>query len=634
VIRVIYTFGSSMKKLLFSILMTFAFFVNAQDLPYNWSYEVSQESEAINLEFTCDIDSGWHIYSTATIGDIGIPTSISIVPQLGLELNKELIEPEPHTEYDSLFEVNINYHEGKVTFEQSVLNQQNKELVVVVNVETQACKDGSCIRPETQTFEISIPAGRPESGSAVWIFIAGLGAGLLALLTPCVFPMIPMTVTFFTKQAEKKSSGVVKAFVYGISIVVIYVSLGLGITLIFGEEALNKMASSPVFNIAFFVLLVVFAISFLGFFEITIPSAFVNKIDSKADKGGWIGIFFMAFALALISFSCTGPLIGTLLVQAAVSGGGLGPFLGMLGFGLGLAFPFTLFAVFPNWLNKLPKSGGWLNSVKVVLGLLELALAIKFLSNADLVYQAHFITRELFIALWIVIAVVLALYLFGIIRFPHDSKLKKLSVPRGLFGVFFIAMTIYMLPGMWGAPLKMLSGVLPPTFYRTEWIKTLVEGEDQGGGHEDSCPNGLECYHDYDEALKIAKSTNKPLFIDFTGWTCVNCRYMEQNIWSEPGIDSLIREEFVLVSLYVDSREKLPESEKFISERNGKEMLTYGDKWSELEISQYGEITQPLYVLLDHDEKLLTGKQSYTTDANKYKAFLQKGLDEFKRRKE
>lgn len=623
-----------MKKLLFSILMTFAFFVNAQDLPYNWSYEVSQESEAINLEFTCDIDSGWHIYSTATIGDIGIPTSISIVPQLGLELNKELIEPEPHTEYDSLFEVNINYHEGKVTFEQSVLNQQNKELVVVVNVETQACKDGSCIRPETQTFEISIPAGRPESGSAVWIFIAGLGAGLLALLTPCVFPMIPMTVTFFTKQAEKKSSGVVKAFVYGISIVVIYVSLGLGITLIFGEEALNKMASSPVFNIAFFVLLVVFAISFLGFFEITIPSAFVNKIDSKADKGGWIGIFFMAFALALISFSCTGPLIGTLLVQAAVSGGGLGPFLGMLGFGLGLAFPFTLFAVFPNWLNKLPKSGGWLNSVKVVLGLLELALAIKFLSNADLVYQAHFITRELFIALWIVIAVVLALYLFGIIRFPHDSKLKKLSVPRGLFGVFFIAMTIYMLPGMWGAPLKMLSGVLPPTFYRTEWIKTLVEGEDQGGGHEDSCPNGLECYHDYDEALKIAKSTNKPLFIDFTGWTCVNCRYMEQNIWSEPGIDSLIREEFVLVSLYVDSREKLPESEKFISERNGKEMLTYGDKWSELEISQYGEITQPLYVLLDHDEKLLTGKQSYTTDANKYKAFLQKGLDEFKRRKE
>ncbi|MFT6746772.1 MAG: thiol:disulfide interchange protein [Glaciecola sp.] len=633
-IRVIYTFGSSMKKLLFSILMTFAFFVNAQDLPYNWSYEVSQESEAINLEFTCDIDSGWHIYSTATIGDIGIPTSISIVPQLGLELNKELIEPEPHTEYDSLFEVNINYHEGKVTFEQSVLNQQNKELVVVVNVETQACKDGSCIRPETQTFEISIPAGRPESGSAVWIFIAGLGAGLLALLTPCVFPMIPMTVTFFTKQAEKKSSGVVKAFVYGISIVVIYVSLGLGITLIFGEEALNKMASSPVFNIAFFVLLVVFAISFLGFFEITIPSAFVNKIDSKADKGGWIGIFFMAFALALISFSCTGPLIGTLLVQAAVSGGGLGPFLGMLGFGLGLAFPFTLFAVFPNWLNKLPKSGGWLNSVKVVLGLLELALAIKFLSNADLVYQAHFITRELFIALWIVIAVVLALYLFGIIRFPHDSKLKKLSVPRGLFGVFFIAMTIYMLPGMWGAPLKMLSGVLPPTFYRTEWIKTLVEGEDQGGGHEDSCPNGLECYHDYDEALKIAKSTNKPLFIDFTGWTCVNCRYMEQNIWSEPGIDSLIREEFVLVSLYVDSREKLPESEKFISERNGKEMLTYGDKWSELEISQYGEITQPLYVLLDHDEKLLTGKQSYTTDANKYKAFLQKGLDEFKRRKE
>ncbi|MFT6716439.1 MAG: thiol:disulfide interchange protein [Saprospiraceae bacterium] len=621
-----------MKKLLFFIILSFSVLVNAQDLPYNWSYNVSQEGETVSLEFTCDIDSGWHIYPTIVQGDLGLPTTIIIAPQPGLTVNGTVVEPEPHVMFDSLFEVDIKYHEGKVVFSQSLSNTYSKEVIATVSVQTQACKDGGCLAPETEVFEITIPLGNTSSGGSIWIFIAGLGAGLLALLTPCVFPMIPMTVTFFTKQAQKKSSGVFKAFVYGVSIVVIYVSLGLGITLIFGEEVLNKMASSPVFNIAFFVLLVVFAISFLGFFEITIPSAFVNKIDSKADKGGWIGIFFMAFALALISFSCTGPLIGTLLVQAAVSGGGLGPFLGMLGFGIGIAFPFTLFAIFPNWLNKLPKSGGWLNSVKVVLGLLELALALKFLSNADLVYQAHIITRELFIVLWIVIAVVLALYLFGKIRFAHDSKLLKLSIPRRLFGLFFIALTIYMLPGLWGAPLKLLSGVLPPTFYRTEWIKSLLDGENNSNVERDTCPNGLQCYHDYDEALKIAKAESKPLFVDFTGWTCVNCRYMEQNVWSDPKIDSLIRNEFVLVSLYVDSRKKLPDAEKFTSPRNGKEINTYGGKWAELEITKYGEITQPLYVLLGHDEQILTQKQSYTTDAEKYRSFLQKGIDEFKRR--
>jgi cytochrome c biogenesis protein CcdA len=618
-----------MRKLLFSILFAITLLVNAQELPYRWSYEVHQSNENTNLEFTCDIDSGWHIYPTTVSGDLGLPTTVEITPQVGLTISGELQEPDPHVMFDSLFEVDIKYHEGKVVFTQNFTNTLNTELIITATVQTQACKEGGCLAPKTEVFEVTIPPGDSTSSSAVWIFIAGLGAGLLALLTPCVFPMIPMTVTFFTKQAEKKGGGVLMAAIYGVSIVVIYVSLGLGITLVFGDEVLNQMASSPVFNLAFFVLLVVFAISFLGVFEITLPAAFVNRIDSKADKGGWIGIFFMAFALALISFSCTGPLIGTLLVQAAVSGGGLGPFLGMLGFGVGLAFPFTLFAIFPNWLNKLPKSGGWLNSVKVVLGLLELALALKFLSNADLVYQAHIITREVFIVLWIFIAVVLALYLFGKIRFAHDSKVERLSIARRLFGLFFIALSLYMLPGLWGAPLKLLSGVLPPTFYRAEWVKGLIDGENSSAVRE-TCPNGLACYHDYDEALKVSKSEGKPLFVDFTGWTCVNCRYMEQNIWSDPVIDSLIRNEFILVSLYVDSREGLPESKKIISERNGKQIKTYGELWAELEITEYGEITQPLYVLLGHEEQVLTSKQSYTTDLEEYKMFLQKGLDEFK----
>ena len=623
-----------MKKILFSVFLAFTVVVNAQDLPYKWSYSISQEDETINLEFTCDVDSSWHVYSITTKGDVGVPVSVDFVPQNQYELIGGVSEPQPHSKYDDIFETEVKYHEGQVVFTQAIKNIQNKEFTLSVNIETQACQDaGVCTRPETQTFEITIPPGSAESESVLWVFWAGLIAGFIALLTPCVFPMIPMTVTFFTKQAESKGGGVFKAFIYGVSIVVIYVTLGLGITMTLGEDVLNKMASSAIFNIAFFVLLFVFAISFLGAFEITLPNAFVNKIDSKADKGGWIGIFFMAFALALVSFSCTGPLIGTLLVEAAVSGGVLGPFLGMLGFGIALALPFTLFAIFPNWLNSLPKSGGWLNSVKVVLGLLELALALKFLSNADLVYQAHFLTREVFIALWIAIAMILVLYLIGKIKFSHDSDLPFLPVPRALLAMFFMGLIVYMLPGMWGAPLKMLSGVLPPTFYNEGWQMSNSSEEGMSKIVSESCPNGLACYHDYDEALKVAKEENKPLFIDFTGWTCVNCRYMEQSIWSDPEIDKLIREEFVLVSLYVDSRKELPEAEKYTSERNGKEIITYGDKWSELEISRYEEITQPLYVLLDHQEKMLTEKQSYTTSVSKYKAFLEQGLDEFKRRK-
>ena len=613
------------------LLLIFSCGVNSQDLPYSWANKTSQDQDKIILTFTCKVNQGWHIYSSQNIADVGIPTSISLEPSTQYELISPLLEPEPHITFDQVLQSEVRSHAGTVIFKQELRRTQAKSFDVKVSIQTQACQDqGVCTRPETQTFIVSIPAEKTNTGAGLWIFIAGLGAGLLALLTPCVFPMIPMTVTFFTKQAHSKGGGVMKAVVYGVSIVVIYVTMGLGITLAFGDQALYKMASSAEFNIAFFVLLMVFAISFLGAFEITIPSRFVNNIDSKADQAGWIGIFFMAFALALVSFSCTGPIIGTLLVQTAVNGGGVGPFLGMLGFGVGLAFPFSLFAVFPSWLNKLPKSGGWLNSVKVVLGLLEIALALKFLSNADLVYQTHILTREVFIALWIAIALVLVMYLLGKIKFSHDSDLPFLSVPRSLFAVI-----VYMIPGMFGAPLKILSGVLPPTFYNEGW--ELKQGSELKNGsvkHAQTCPNGLTCYHDYDQGLKIAKSEGKPLLLDFTGLTCANCRRVEQNIWSDPQVDQLIRNEYILVSLYVDSREEIPVDQQFVSPSSGKKITTYGDKWSDLEISRYGAITQPLYVLLDHEEKMLVDKKSYTTNVDEYKKFLEEGLKEFKKRKE
>jgi len=621
------------KNLLFSLLIAFSAGLNAQDLPYNWSHNVVQNDQSITLEFVCEVDSGWHIYPTETVEDVGVPTTVTIQPNVSIEIIGELTEPKPHTKYDDVFEMDLSYHKGTVVFTQEIANNSGSETAVVVNIESMACQDdGVCTPPKTTSLHISIPETETSSSGLLWVFWAGLGAGLLALLTPCVFPMIPMTVTFFTKQSGSKGGGVKKAVIYGVSIVVIYVSLGLGVTLIFGGPALYQMASSGIFNAAFFILLVFFAVSFMGAFEITIPSAFVNKIDAKADKGGWIGIFFMAFALALVSFSCTGPIVSTLLIQASINGDVIGPFMGMLGFGLGLAFPFTLFAVFPDLLNKLPKSGGWLNSVKVVLGLLELALALKFLSNADLVYQTHFLTREVFIALWIAIAVVMVLYLLGKIKFSHDSDIPFLSVPRSLFAMFFIGVIVYMIPGMFGAPLKLLSGVLPPPNYNEGWVMGGQVAVDVKGVREQICPNGLTCYHDYEEGLKVAKEQGKPVLLDFTGYSCPNCRVVEQVIWSDPKIDMLIRNEFILVSLYVDSKEVLPESEQYVSANGGSKIDTYGEKWTDFEITRFNQISQPLYVLLDHEEKELTKSVNYIKKVEEYKVFLEKGIAEFKNR--
>lgn len=483
-------------------------------------------------------------------------------------------------------------------------------------------------------------------GRSWWnIFLLGFLGGLAALLTPCVFPMIPMTVSFFTKKSKSKAKGISNALIYAASIIVIYVILGLGVTTIFGSDALNALSTNIWFNLAFFILLVVFAISFLGAFEIVLPSRFVNKVDSKSDKGGLIGIFFMAFTLSLVSFSCTGPIIGTLLVDAAVNGGIKGPFWGMFGFSTALALPFGLFAAFPGWLNSLPKSGGWLNSVKVVLGFLELALALKFASNADLVIQAGILTREVFIALWIVIFGLLGIYLMGWVKFSHDHELKHLSVTRLFFAILTFSFTVYLIPGMWGAPLKLISGFPPPDFY-SESPKGFANNNNNNSNQistenpsvhkKEHCPNDLPCFHNYEEALTYSKKVGKPLMLDFTGWACVNCRKMESQVWTDSEVDKRLRNDVVLVSLYVDDKTELPVNEQTVKKLGDRDfsIKTIGNKWSYLQANIYKTNTQPQYVLIDGNEKMLTSITAhYDPDIKKYLDWLDEGINEFKKRK-
>lgn len=485
----------------------------------------------------------------------------------------------------------------------------------------------------TNNTEVDPPATNgTEVPDSLWaIFFLSFAAGFAALLTPCVFPMIPMTVSFFTKQSKSKAQGIRNAIFYGVSIIVIYILLGSVITAIFGAEVLNEMSTNPTFNIVFFLILVVFAISFMGAFEIRMPSKWVNSADSKADKGGIIGIFFMALALALVSFSCTGPIVGTLLVEAA-SKGGLAPFIGMFGFSLALALPFGLFAAFPGWMNSLPKSGGWLNTVKVVLGFLELALAFKFLSNADLAVQAHLLEREVFLAIWIGIFLVLALYLFGFLTLPHDSKVERLSVGRTLLGTFTLIFVIYMLPGMWGAPLKLISAFPPPLQYAESPLGVGGGGASISGDHPEGThlgPQNIYVFHDYDKALAYAKEVNKPLFVDFTGVNCVNCRKMEQSVWGEPGIIDVLRNDVVIVSLHVDQRTELPKSEQKTVTVDGrkKKIVTVGDKWMVKQIKEFRATAQPYYVMQDVNGKVIS-KVPATYQDHKVPSDFKKWLDE------
>ncbi|WP_245593067.1 protein-disulfide reductase DsbD family protein [Crocinitomix catalasitica] len=479
---------------------------------------------------------------------------------------------------------------------------------------------------------------RTEKDSLWIIFILAFGGGLLALLTPCVFPMIPMTVSFFTKQSKTKAQGIRKAIFYAVCIIVIYVILGVLVSSIAGEDALNAMATNPWVNLTFFLLFVVFAISFLGAFEITLPSSWVNKADKQADRGGLIGIFFMAFTLALVSFSCTGPIVGSVLVQSA-QGGLSGPIIAMLGFSTALALPFGLFAAFPGWLNSMPSSGGWLNTVKVVLGFLELAFALKFLSNADLVLQLHILERELFLGIWIGIFIVLAIYLLGKIQMPHDSPVGKLSVGRALFATMVVGFIMYLIPGMFGAPLKMISGFPPPLTYSESPFGIHGHApEVEDGWPESTYPHGhgIKTIRDYYEALAFAKEQGKPLFVDFTGWACVNCRKMEEYVWADPSIAPMLANDFIVASLYVDDRAPLPEKYAGELKANGDPMTTIGDKWTKLEITEYKEVTQPLYVILDHNENNISGKANYDThrDAAVFKEWLEFAKKQFESSKD
>ncbi|GGC38264.1 hypothetical protein GCM10011386_32990 [Parapedobacter defluvii] len=492
---------------------------------------------------------------------------------------------------------------------------------------------------------VDIPATTTDTPQSLWgIFVAGFLGGFLAILMPCIYPMIPLTVSFFTKRAETRGKGIQGALLYGLSIIVIYVALGLLVTVIFGASALNELATNGIFNLFIFAVLLVFGISFLGAFEITLPSSFVNTVDSKSDTNGLIGIFFMAATLAVVSFSCTGPIIGSVIVLVNQTGNYLGPVIGMFGFSLALALVFTVFAVFPNWLTSLPKSGGWLNSVKVVLGFLEIALALKFLSTADLVYHWRILDREVFLVLWIVISALVGFYLLGKIKLSHDSDLPYISLTRLFLAGGFFAFALYMVPGLWGAPLKVISGLIPPMHTQDFRVATFDQRPVAAGAGTATgmpavkkyadiplhVPNDIDGFLDYDEALKYAKQVNKPLFLDFTGHGCVNCREMENNVWVDPPIDNLLRNEYIVVSLYTDERHKLPEAEQFYSPVLERQVNTVGKKFMHLQASRFNSISQPYYVLYSPDEELLVSPPiGAEFNKQKFLAYLEQGLKTF-----
>jgi len=652
-----------------------------------WTFSHKKISaDEFELSFTAKVEPTWHLYSQIETPDGPLPTIFEFELSKDYTLIGKTREPKPHEANEPMFDNQlVRYFDGSVTFTQKIKALTSKPFSVVGIIDGMACNESQCqkfspvvefnfalsgakITPESNTIAAttstlavenattavdSVPgeeqtvvttAVEPKVEETQFIeapekqadttylalFITGFLGGLLAILTPCVFPMLPMTVSFFIKQSKSKAAGFKNAVIYGLSIIVIYILLGLGVTLIFGADAVNKLATDVWFNLAFFVLLVVFAISFLGAFEITLPSSFVNKMDAKSDKGGLIGIFFMAFTLALVSFSCTGPIIGTLLVQAASTGALAGPFFGMFGFSLALALPFALFAAFPGWLNSLPKSGGWLNSVKVVLGFLELALALKFLSNADLVVQANIITREVFLVLWIVIFGLLGAYLMGWFKLPHDSEVKHLSVGRLFFAILIFSFTVYLVPGLNGAPLKLISGFPPPDNYSEAASESPIDENLPEHAHRG--PQGIPAFDDYYLALAYAKKVDKPLMIDFTGWACVNCRKMENLVWRDPDVKRKLSEDFILVSLYVDDRKKLADSlqKEVVWFGDRRKLKTVGDRWAHLQNTVYDDSTQPQYWIIDADEKRYGPATSYDPDIKKYVRWLDEGLKMYK----
>ncbi|MCP2025828.1 thiol:disulfide interchange protein DsbD [Flavobacterium sp. HSC-32F16] len=679
-----------MKKLILIIALLFGLLGQAQVLdPVKWTTAVEKISDTeYKLISKAAIQQGWHLYSQVVPENGPIATTFKYnIVKGSFKLNGTTSEKEGHTIDDPIFRMKIKYFENSTVFEQKIKVSANISSVNAV-VEYMVCDDSRCMPPTEVDLTFNLEKSKiiseavipvepntaisdstikeedtaslklkqesienitvsndlkaehePEKGLWGIFFIAFL-SGFAALLTPCVFPMIPMTVSFFTKQSQNKAVGIKNAVIYGVCIIVIYVLLGTAVTGIFGADALNALATNVWFNIIFFLLLVIFAISFLGAFEIMLPNSWSNKVDSQADRGGLVGIFFMALALAIVSFSCTGPIVGTLLVQAA-SKGGLAPIIGMFGFSLAIALPFALFAAFPGWLNSLPKSGGWLNTVKVVLGFLELALAFKFLSQADLVMQTHLLEREVFLAIWIAVFGALAFYLFGKITLPHDSPLPHISVGRLSLGLVVLSFTIYMIPGLWGAPLNLISAFPPPQDYSESpyGVGSSKSESASQSNHEDLpdgahllAPHDIMAFNDYDKGLAYAKKVGKPVMLDFTGWACVNCRKMEQNVWPDPKVLSILKNDVVLISLYVDDKRELAASEVVESKlRPGKKLKYIGQKWSELQTLRYKANSQPFYVLMDNNEENLIAPVAYTPDVEEFHNWLKTGSSHFKK---
>jgi len=628
-----------MKKGLFAFLLTFMlgiFTVLAQvENPAQWSY--SQKSLGNNeyeLVFKAALEPGWHIYSMYTPEGGPMATTVTFEEAgKGIELVGKATENEPKKEHDDVFGVDVWSFELEYVITQKIKVTDPAIAAVKGEIEFQVCREGQCVRFD-ESFDIKIgdqPAAKTEVKAAaatdsssdstkdesLWIFFWGaFVAGLAAVVMPCVFPMIPMTVSFFMHGDTNKAKAKAKAIFFSLSIIAIYTALGLIISMLLGPDFINWLSTNWVPNVFFFVIFMIFAASFFGAFEIVLPSWIVNKSDAQADKGGYVGAFFMAFTLVLVSFSCTGPIIGTLLVQAASMGTAVGPAIGMFGFALALSIPFSVFAIFPNMLQSMPKSGGWLNSVKVVLGFLELALALKFLSVADLAYGWRLLDREAFIVLWIVIFSLLGVYLLGKIKFSHDSEVKYVSVPRLFMAIISFAFAIYMVPGLWGAPLKAISAFAPP-LYTQDF--NLYKNEVHAA------------FDDYESGMAYAKKVNKPVMIDFSGFGCVNCRKMEASVWTDPKVKQMLENDYVLITLMVDDKTKLPQPIEIQENGKTRKLKTIGDKWSYLQRSKFGSNAQPFYILLNDEGQPLGPSYAFNEDVSKYIQFLQNGLKEFKK---
>ena len=639
--------------------------------PVKWNF--SQKSVGNNefeLVFNASISTGWHLYSTTipeggpvktTFTFSGGTTKYQLIGGI-VPMNK------PTKVQDKIFNMDLELFDNEVVFVQKIKLLSDQHISINGSVEYQSCNDETCTLDDQEfsfDFGNSQKAGSDDQlkqESTVnkasqhglwWFLIFSFVAGLAAILTPCVFPMIPMTVSFFMNSNKSKLQARMQALVYGVSIILIYTVIGTLVAVTLGADFANWLSTHWIPNVLFFVVFVIFAFSFFGAFEIILPSSWVNKTDSQVDKGGFGGAFFMALTLVLVSFSCTGPIVGAILVESA-GGMVLKPIVGMLGFSLAFALPFTLFAIFPQWLSNLPKSGGWLNSVKVVLGFVELALGLKFLSIADQTYHWRILDREVYIAFWIVIFAMLGFYLLGKMKFAHDSEVKHITVPKLVMAILSFTFVVYLIPGMFGAPLKAISGYLPPMTSHDFDLHKIIRDEVKLIDHTTvksvpsnsgtvpcekpkfseflELPHGLDGYFDFEQGLACAKAQGKPLFIDFTGHGCVNCREMEANVWSDPRVLERLKRDYVIVALYVDDKTELPQNEWITSSYDQKVKKTIGKKFADFQISRFGVNAQPYYVLLDFNGNLLTEPTARDLNPEHFINFLDKGVDEFKKR--